>query len=116
MKKLASIISGTFLLVGVAGVAKAGDTIELTAAQMDDVTAGYLSVRASSYAGGDYGGHGLYVVGGSETASRSSARFGYFGPSVSSSAYNSTASHAIFGSTYGSSHAGSHISVRAGGH
>jgi hypothetical protein len=101
MNKLASIISGTFLL---AGVANAGDAIELTAAQMDHVTAGY--VFAASYAGGSFGGYGVGVAGASETATQSSAGY-YYGPYVSTSGYNVTVSGALYGSIYGDSHSAS---------
>lgn len=111
MNKLASIISGTFLL---AGVANAGDTIELTAAQMDDVTAGYISVYAGSYSGGSFAGHGGGVAGASESVTGATASAGYYGPSISTVGHNVTIGSAYYGGIYGSSHSESGISIGFG--
>lgn len=106
MKKLTSIISGTFLLVGVAGVAKAGDTIELTAAQMDGVTAGYYSVQSYAYADGHFDGYGYGVAGASQSAAGTIAKDSYYGSFSASGAVNSTIASAYHGAIYGSSYAG----------
>jgi len=111
MNKLASIISGTFLL---AGVANAGDTIELTAAQMDNVTAGYISVYAGSYAGGSFQGYGEGVGGASESASGTIAYQGYYGNVIATGAHNVTIGSAYYGEIYGSSGAESGISIGYG--
>lgn len=103
MKKLTSLISGAFLLVGVAGVAKAGDTIELTAAQMDDVTAGYYSVQSYANAGGDFGGYGIHVAGASQSAAGTIAKHSYYGSFSASGAINSTIASAAYGSIWGGS-------------
>lgn len=116
MKKLTSIISGAFLLIGVAGVAKAGDTIELSAAQMDGVTAGYYSVRSHAYADGYFGGHGAGVAGASQSAAGTIAGASWFGPFSASGAVNSTIASAYYGSIHGSSYAGAGSSVRGGGY
>jgi hypothetical protein len=116
MKKLTSIISGTFLLVSVAGVAKAGDTIELTAAQMDGVTAGFYSysVNSSSQATGHFGGYGTGVGGASESAAGTIAIDGWFGPISASGSHNVTIGSAFHGAIYGSSSAGAGSSVGYG--
>lgn len=105
MKKLTSLIAGAFLLAGVTGVAKAGDTIELTAAQMDDVTAGYYSVQSYAYADGNFDGHGFLVAGATESAAVTIAADRYYGSFSASGAINSTIASAAFGSIYGSSYA-----------
>ena len=114
MKKLALVISGAFLL---AGVANAGDTIELTSAQMDNVTAGYYGaytvVSATSSAGGGvdvyYGAATVGSTSGSYSSGDSYSYGGY--SSVSTGAYNTTIA-AIYGS--GSAYSGASSSVYIG--